>query len=480
MTGIQWTDETWNPVVGCSHVSEGCRFCYAETMDRRIRGIAGEEFKPWTAPNAAYNVRLHPERLAAPLKWRKPRRVFVNSMSDLFHEQVPDEFIDRVFAVMALTPQHQYQVLTKRPERMRAYLRDMGAHYMAEVDGEYMERWGDAAVELTGDPCSAGGPIEDCGWPLPNVWLGVSVEDQAAADSRIPLLLETPAAVRFLSCEPLLSAVDLSQWMSGGSDNANQRGHGGGTRRIGRVDSGAGRLYLEGEPQGGHWSGTRLPEGTVHGGRDAVFDGGAPAGVDGGQPSVHPRGDGGQPQERRQGGQSSGEPGNSAARLQRGPRSPQPWEAPDEAYAGSQTDSRAGTGDPRDGAGRGVVEGGDRAPLRGYDEDHPQHRDGREMEGTLRRVGPIHWVIVGGESGPGARPCDLAWIRGIVEQCQAASVPVFVKQLGARPISQYLAVCGKGADVDESGERWAYRLRDRKGGDPDEWPQDLRVREFPR
>jgi protein gp37 len=170
-------------------------------MDHRLRGIAGEEWKPWTAPNAAYNVRLHPERLTAPLHWRKPRRVFVNSMSDLFHEQVPDEFIDRVFAVMALTPQHTYQVLTKRPERMREYL-------TSPRHGEPVETF----VELEKDRISteAWGLGQFLGaWPLPNVWLGVSCEDQRRADERIPLLLQTPAAVRFISAEPLLGPIDL-------------------------------------------------------------------------------------------------------------------------------------------------------------------------------------------------------------------------------------------------------------------------------
>ena len=207
MTGIEWTDETWNPISGCSRVSPGCEHCYAERMDHRLRGVAGEEWRPWTAPNAAYNVRLYPERLEAPLRWRKPRRVFVNSMSDLFHEEVPDEYIDRVFAVMALCPEHVFQVLTKRPERMRDYLSESprvptSTEYRVDeaMDGICGERgWHSPGLQA---------------WPLPNVWLGVSVEDQRRADERIPLLLETPAAVHFLSCEPLLGPIDLSKWMA--------------------------------------------------------------------------------------------------------------------------------------------------------------------------------------------------------------------------------------------------------------------------
>ncbi|GMA52034.1 hypothetical protein GCM10025857_33910 [Alicyclobacillus contaminans] len=163
-SAIEWTDATWNPVTGCSKV----RFGLTE--------------KPWTAPNAAVNVKLHPERLYEPLKWKKPRRVFVNSMSDLFHEQVPDEFIIQVWETMAGAPHHVFQILTKRPERMMNWVKKYGTHV------------------ITGEPA------------LKNVWLGVSVENQKAADERIPLLLQTPAAVRFLSCEPLLGPVDLSAY----------------------------------------------------------------------------------------------------------------------------------------------------------------------------------------------------------------------------------------------------------------------------
>jgi protein gp37 len=170
-SAIEWTDATWNPVTGCSHVSEGCRHCYAEALSLR----RGWSAKPWTARNAAENVVLHPDRLPQPLRWRQPRRVFVNSMSDLFHERIPAPFLDQVFAVMAQAARHTFQVLTKRPERMSEYLtnRDYGQQ------------------------------------PLPNVWLGVSVEDQAAVAERIPLLLQTPAAVRFISAEPLLGPLTL-------------------------------------------------------------------------------------------------------------------------------------------------------------------------------------------------------------------------------------------------------------------------------
>ncbi len=213
MTKIEWTDATWNPIVGCSVVSPGCTNCYA----MRMAGTRLKTTKPYsgltqdTKAGPVWNgqVRFLEERLTRPLKWRKPRRVFVNSMGDLFHEDVPDDWIDRVFAVMALTPQHTYQVLTKRPRRMLEYISDSAV----------ADRIWDAAVRLD---CEVHLPESHQGYqvllngagfelPLSNVWLGTSVEDQARADERVPDLLDTPAAVRFLSCEPLLGPVNLSR-----------------------------------------------------------------------------------------------------------------------------------------------------------------------------------------------------------------------------------------------------------------------------
>ena len=230
-TKISWTDATWSPVTGCSKVSPGCANCYAETLSLRF----GTSKKPWLPENAAENVVLHPDRLDAPLHWKKPRLVFVNSMSDLFHENVPDEFIDRVFAVMAITggeryrcatgsrcehndspgcyhnaggvkmPVHTYQILTKRPDRMLAY---MTAEDRCQRIFDHLNdpEWSMSFEEP--DLIAMG-----AGWPLSNVWLGVSVENQHWADERIPLLLQTPSAVRFISAEPLLGPVDLVPWL---------------------------------------------------------------------------------------------------------------------------------------------------------------------------------------------------------------------------------------------------------------------------
>lgn len=322
-TAIEWTDRVWNPVTGCTKVSAGCKHCYAETIADRFwatqyPAVEIETCGPQgtiTRPRRFTDVLTHEDRLTEPLRWRKPARVFVNSMSDLFHEDVPDEFIDRVFAVMALAHRHTFQILTKRPDRMRAYLID--AYRKLEVARHIHARVGDAAARQL------------CGlwtWPLPNVWLGVSCENQETADARIPLLFQTPSAVRFVSAEPLLGPIDFER---------------GGFTLLERIKS---------------------PSGTVWPGLD--------------------------------------------------------------------------------------------------------------------------WVIVGGESGPTARPCDVAWIESIVGQCQAASVPVFVKQVGSvvrvsRSECLQFAMCGSWSADGPGAAYGTAKPSDRKGGDPSEWPEAMRVREFP-
>lgn len=336
-TGIEWTDKTWNPVTGCAKVSEGCRNCYAEVMAKRTFGRLYPpvyDKHPDTKNDAGplrltevlgrsrrfTDVQCHPDRLDAPLRWRKPSKVFVNSMSDLFHPDVPNEFIDRVFAVMAYASfrwGHQFQVLTKRPDRMRAYLADGRQLRVCEALGGLAAEWGQTQREA-GESARAA-----ClNWPLPDVWLGTSIEDQPTADARIPEVLATPAAVRFVSYEPALGPVDF----------------------------------------------------------EAV---------------------------------------------------PLPW-------PGCSTYGL-----------RGVL-----APV-ALKETEPD-----DWKYWTRVQGRLNWVIVGGESGPKARLCDVAWIRSVVEQCKAAGTPCFVKQLGANVRSR-------------------VRLRDPKGGDPAEWPEDLRVRQWP-
>jgi protein gp37 len=211
-TSIEWTDASWNPVRGCSRVSEGCRHCYAERIAARFSG-PGEPYDGLASmrdgePRWSGNVRLIEKHLLDPLHWKAPRRVFVNSMSDLFHGKVTTNDIDRIFAVMALTPQHTFQILTKRPERMRGYC----------LAPETQHRIGEQRAILAGISESelADAVAIPPHWPLPNVWLGTSVENQAAADERIPHLVRTPAAIRFISAEPLLGALSIEPWLRPG------------------------------------------------------------------------------------------------------------------------------------------------------------------------------------------------------------------------------------------------------------------------
>lgn len=322
MTAIQWTDRVWNPVSGCTKVSKGCQHCYAERQADRKLPKGGFTDRPFT------EVRTHANRLDIPLHWRKPQRVFVNSMSDLFHEDVPGDFIDQVFAVMALCPQHTFQVLTKRPWRMRDYL--SGSDYRNEqisIEAESMSGTDRHTEDLQPR------------WrlPLPNVWLGVSVEDQATADERIPVLLETLAALRWVSYEPALGPVDFGK--AGGLPVYRFA-----DKPIEMIDGLTGRSLGFSAALAGSW---RRHDGNMHS-----------------------------------------------------------W---------------------------------------------------------------LNWIVVGGESGPGARPFDIAWARRTVEQCKAAGVACFVKQLGARPVY-------RGRDDDSLLRMW---LNDRKGGDIEEWLADLRVREWP-
>ena len=262
-SSIEWTDRVWNPVVGCTPVSPGCLNCYAARMAVRLEAMKVEGYGPRVEhtperlgmpdafgtkvipaetrtvriaevrgandlesgggggrPVFTGDVRLMPEKLGEPLKWRKPCRVFVNSMSDLFHEAVPDEFIRLVMAAMSFAGQHTFQVLTKRPERMAAWFADP-ANSLSACQAEWVAAGisdetptGKHRIGRCGSDGSINGTCRGVGdgnhWPLPNVWLGTSVENQAAADERVPKLLRCPGRL-FLSCEPLLERVDLSR-----------------------------------------------------------------------------------------------------------------------------------------------------------------------------------------------------------------------------------------------------------------------------
>jgi len=295
-TKIAWTDATWNTVVGCSKASPGCANCYAEKLlSTRMKHLPvyGDVTSggKWTGQTG-----LLPHRLDQPLRWKRPRKIFVNDLGDTFHPTVPFEFIAAIFGVAVACPQHTFQILTKRPGRMLEFF-------------EWLSKRGPTAT------------------PLLNVWLGVTAEDQQRANERLPLLLKCPAAVRFVSAEPLLEAVDFRRWL------------------------------------------------------DDPCDCGVPA---------------------------------------------------------------------MEGAG--------------------QHSSACQ---TFKVPWGLDWVIVGGESGPNARPCNVEWIRSIRDQCSTSWTAYFVKQLGAN------AIIDEQITVDEWRYGAPYVTSDRHGADPDEWPEDLRVREWP-
>ncbi len=332
-SSIEWTKRTWNPVRGCTPVSPGCKHCYAarEAVRHAGEGGAYEGLAKSTkaGPRWTGKVRFVPEKLAEPLRWQKPVKIFVNSMSDLFHESLTFEQIAAVFGVMAAARRHTFQVLTKRPERAVEFFKWLGADRDAVFKCVLA-----VSRLLRGFWPSDERP--DPGWqdrwPLTNVWLGVSAEDPPTAGERVPAILECPAAVYFVSYEPALAAVDLRPWLQ--------------------------------------------------------------------------------------------------AKLIDGGMNPQAF--------------------------------------------------GRSHES--RR---LDWVIAGGESGPKARPADVAWFRDVLDQCKEAGVAFFMKQLGAVPVlahddKTWPREFPPHVEIEpRPGRPDVLHLRDRKGGDPSEWPEDLRVRMFP-
>jgi protein gp37 len=294
MTNIEWTDATWNPVVGCKKVAAGCTHCYAETMAKRLAKMGQKQYAA-VVNETGWNGKAVtvPEALDKPLHWRKGRKIFVCSMSDLFHAAVPFEYVAAVYGVMAACPQHTFQVLTKRPSRMLEFFKWLDDHKWRGYNGrdDRLER---LSLALYGSglwkPLDVPYVPYDAPFPLPNVWHGTSIANQKDADKNIPILLKVPSAVRFVSAEPLVGPVDL-----------------------------------EAVP---------LP--------DAYLTMNGITGV-----------------------------------LQ---------------------------------------------PLSEKDTVSDDFKYGQ------KRAFKLDWVIVGGESGPGARPCNVEWIRSIVEQCKAAGVACFVKQ----------------------------------------------------
>lgn len=414
MTNIEWTDRSWQVTHGCEKIAAGCRNCYAIRDAHRMAGhpnpkISGPrqgltrkvgDLIDWTGV-----VRPAPENLDKPLRWRKPQRIFVNSNSDLFHKDVPFEFIAAVYGVMAACPHHTFQVLTKRPERMREFFEWVERHELCvESKAQYGFIDGVNAVSdvmirhfFKSQPGLGriNFEVEPPEWPLPNVWHGVSVATQADADKNIPVLLQVPSAIRFVSAEPLVSEVYLQQnWL-----RASTHQHL--------------RLDIAGALQNKHFRGF----------------------MEDGKPMPE-----------------------SAVKLEL---------------------------ERRFAAGEKYFPMGD-CPEFSTETGCPGHRNPA-----------LDWVIVGGESGPGARPFDIAWARSIIQQCKAAGVPVFIKQLGSRLEANFYDECRDDWEELHGGEWpdpyiWTskpyqphidemvhLKTKDRKGGDPEEWPADLRVREFP-
>lgn len=506
-TSIQWTDHSINPIrarlksdrrkVGhyCEKISSGCANCYSSNFQPRF-GLP--MFGGTSGPRRdEVELFLDQSKLDEVLRRKKPTKYFWCDMTDLFGEWVPDEWIDRCFAVMALTPHHTHQVLTKRAGRLHKHMtyRDSPTFIGIEMN-RLMPGWRDEGPPVGGEVGSRQY------WPLPNVWLGVSVENQQTADERIPPLLKTPAAVRFLSCEPLLSAVDLSEYIRynplydinrtdgrvsvSGSPGRPDRGP---TGRLG-VEGGRGEgepLEQNDDPQRGDAAPDRRDDlGRIQAREDhaprETGDGWCPPPSVPGLLRADPTRADRQPQEseRGQGGQQAGESGTGHIRgagssLDIGAGSEAERSRRGEEQSG-ETSGKSGSGDQEASGGRGETQV-DSGGLRNLGQD--------SLEDRQRAKVGLSWLIVGGESGRGARPFDPNWARSLLGQCKAAGVAFFMKQMGSRPM--YFAdslPCQQSPESimlhgDYDPEPLEMRLKDSKGGDPAEWPEDLRVRQFP-
>jgi protein gp37 len=535
--GIAWSDETWNQIRGCSRVSTGCTRCYAEEVAARFSGpglayeglaTRGSNGLPrWTG-----EVRMVPEHLADPLRWKRPRRVFVNSMSDLFHEKLTNEQIAAVFGVMAAAPRHTFQVLTKRAKRMREWFAWIGgmrgpSGISDTVPAMAVMSAAAKLPELIG-PMTAAYQSAPLAWPLPNVWLGVSCENQETADERIPDLLHCPAAVRFISYEPALGPVDFSPWINDNPGDETGReerrdsissGAGGLDRgkagRIGLEDRSASERQMERDRHGSTgqspsdrrsgWEG--VSNGQDHDRREADVVSGTQAGVESAEGANTGWLDA-QSQGRREGKKYADKPGAGDVF---GAYAPRFSDRVDGSARGDkpsrETDERTSVGNSASIFDRDGDAGGNREGVRGRVSDGLEDRargeateaawsdpglygeattgdEGEKRHRTLR----IHQIIVGGESGPRARPFNIEWARSIVQQCRAAGSRAFVKQICRRP-----TIVGPADGIaaqwpthphfervsDGPPPVFEVRLADSHGGDPTEWPADLRVREFP-
>lgn len=451
---IEWTDDTWNPVSGCSKVSLGCIHCYAERMAKRLAGRCG-----YPAENP-FAVTLHPDRLGEPLHKRKPRRIFVCSMSDLFHEDVPDEFIAHVLITIRQASRHTFLVLTKRPVRMLSIISrcaDAGRLGWVTHNGKPSLAYGGNGI-IVGTSNR---------WPLPNLWLGVSVENQKQADLRIPHLLQTPAAVRFVSLEPLLSSIDLSKYMGYNSmyENEKQRISGVRSREIGVDGDHGGRHDLEngrnkGEPMEqsvdsaensqtpGRTRSGPISSNTEEGEFKTRYLSCSSTDLVSLQWPDTGRADH-QSQKRSEEGQQTGESGignnvgtneacvsNGIEKSIWGEKSSQQINKlssrsnQNDLFSG-RDDSIGNSKDVRSGIPINLEDRPGGASHQGAGEDGKLCSSPPTYQSDTRQQGKISLCIVGGESGPGARPMHPDWVRSVRDQCAAAGVPFFMKQMGA-------------------------------------------------
>lgn len=403
-TKIEWTDHTFSPWWGCEEVSPGCARCYARTF-----AVSRLKLPIW-GPKAERRF-FSDRHWAAPLKWARAaeregvrRRVFCASMADVFEDRLDlVEPRERLFRLIEATPSLDWLLLTRRPENVQRLC-----------------RW---SVRRGGT------------WPA-NVWLGTTAEDQKRLGERVEFLIQEPAAVRFLSVEPMLGPLDLTQWIGAYDVSKEQR-----ERSISR-----GREWGVADRSG--WSDL-----------ESVGTALEPVDWDHAQHSV------------------PSPPGRETRthRVHDGSRNV--WKGSDSSTGTStglasfsRCDSQRSYDQSQE---RDQARQPDRESRTGHTSAADSSRDGGVGLEPIQKPQAVSWVIVGGESGRGARPFDLAWARSVVAQCRGAGVPVFVKQLGASPYESVSA-----ATVGKGGVGLA--LKESKGGDMAEWPEDLRVREWPR
>ncbi len=505
-TGISWTDSTWSPIqavrrdtgkrgCACVKISPGCKNCYSETFQLRNLPSHGTGLEFTVLNLEKVDIVINEEILLQPLKWKKPRMIFVCSQTDLFGEFVSDEQIDRVFAVMALCPQHTFQVLTKRAERMLAYFNGAPWGQIELSAEEIVDSMRTAPVVSVADMLS----IDRI--PLPHVWLGISAENQEWADKRIPLLLRTPAAVRFISAEPLLGPINFSAYMKGihseieakrairlsvglergSGDNAGRDDMESSKARMGQMEEDSRQSSMQ-ESSGGARLRSILSGSDSHERREGLCTGppiGLPAfqGTNTADCDSESRRRKEEEQSSRQSGVSDAFRANEA-RVQDWAdgraRGEEPWLENKEPHSRrDQIDLR----DQRSYTGPNSSVPGGQTPdylqdrSRGVEDEARRPDSGLCRPATTERcdkksAGAIFQVIVGGESGRGARQCRVEWIESIIDQCRDFGAACFVKQLGAYPVW-----AGAKCTPIEPARG--------KCDNPMEWPESLRVQQFP-